>query len=523
MRHLLTTRISRVILLLAILCFTLPALAQEVTPEVTPEVTVTVIPPTEIPTETATATATETATETATIEVTPEVTDETTPEVTPEVTPEATDESTPEVTPEVTETVTPTVTPTGETTETPMPTEPPFSTLTLEGFAVLPADTFADGPPAGAFIDPNAPLNGRTIPFASQPVQGVSAIIAAGNGNYFVLSDNGFGARQNSFDYLLRFYEVSIDFTAHTVQVIRFVQLSDPNDLIPFPIVNEGTAERLLTGADFDPESFRLAPDGTFWFGEEFGPFLLHTDAEGRLIDAPFAAQYPPELATLSRGLTTIQSPDNPELASLADDRTRFSAANLPRSRGFEGLALSADGTKLYTLLESALFGANEPTRLLIQEFDLATKSFTDNYWFYQLSSPFHSVGELTAINTAEFLVVERDDHQGQDAAFKRIYRINLTNVRNNDQRTLVKTLVADLLAIHDATGLTAPQVGAIGYGPVFKFPFQTVESVYIVDSNTLLIANDNNFPTGSGRRPGQSDDTEFILVGLTENLSVGH
>ena len=48
-------------------------------------------------------------------------------------------------------------------------------------------------------------------------------------------------------------------------------------------IVNEGTRDRLLTGGDFDIESVRQDRRGDLWFGEEFGPYLLHTDRHGRL------------------------------------------------------------------------------------------------------------------------------------------------------------------------------------------------------------------------------------------------
>ena len=45
----------------------------------------------------------------------------------------------------------------------------------------------------------------------------------------------------------------------------------------------------MLTGADFDIESLRVAPDGTLWIGDEFGPFLLHFDARpAALLHAPF-------------------------------------------------------------------------------------------------------------------------------------------------------------------------------------------------------------------------------------------
>ena len=73
---------------------------------------------------------------------------------------------------------------------------------TLEAFASLPADTFAPGPTSGRFI---TPANGRVPPFVGkQPVQGVSSVLQASGGDYWVMSDNGFGAKNNSPDYVLR-------------------------------------------------------------------------------------------------------------------------------------------------------------------------------------------------------------------------------------------------------------------------------------------------------------------------------
>ena len=89
---------------------------------------------------------------------------------------------------------------------------------------------------------------------------------------------------------------------------------------------------RLLTGADFDIESFRQAKDGTFWFGDEFGPFLIHTDATGKCARG----------ADPAAGREVAAEPVPP-----AGERPTCRA-----SKGFEGMALSRDGTKLYPLLE---------------------------------------------------------------------------------------------------------------------------------------------------------------------------
>lgn len=170
--------------------------------------------------------------------------------------------------------------------------------VTLEGFAVLPADTFAEGPPSGADSGEGEPIsaNGRTGPFDGQPVQGFSGVQFApdGNGAFWFLSDNGFGAQDNSADYLLRIYQVDPDFAGiengdGTIEIEGFVQLTDPNNVIPFEIVNQDTEERLLTGADFDIESFVIDNSGDIWIGDEFGPYLLHFNSEGELLEAPIA------------------------------------------------------------------------------------------------------------------------------------------------------------------------------------------------------------------------------------------
>ncbi|WP_427159585.1 phytase [Aliinostoc sp. HNIBRCY26] len=175
--------------------------------------------------------------------------------------------------------------------------------LTLKGFAVLPADSFAEGPPSGNFITGNT--NGRPIPFASQPIQGFSAVQVADDNSYWFLSDNGFGSKANSADYLLRIHRLDPSFQGtengdKSVNVLSFIQLSDPDQKIPFQIVNENTSDRLLTGADFDIESLTIAADGTLWVGDEFGPYLLHFDATGKLLDAPIPTPNITNLKTLT-------------------------------------------------------------------------------------------------------------------------------------------------------------------------------------------------------------------------------
>jgi len=703
----------------------------------------------------------------------------------------------------------------------------PSHQAVLVGRAVLPANTFAPGATSGQYIG-EGPINGVYPPFVEkQPVQGFSAIIGKGNGSFYAMSDNGFGSKENSRDYNLRVYTIKPEFKtasggSGTIQVESFFELKDPADLIPFPIVNEWIAERILTGADFDIESMQIAPDGTFWFGDEFGPFLIHTDANGTLLDLPIPlpdfkegiikspqnsmnedylgimnaikadvispdykllddgknstgiqdrmkagissdvinvdslkrAGYlvipytindkedmrqiialgvdgiitdrpdlllevlaeegvdpdgfdvqghrgcrglrpenslPAFKRAMELGVTTLEldtgvtrdgvvvishnsmvssktsrrvdgmsyeqedevlikdltfthlqsqficdknpdqtrfpdqtapgnpldyrmpslqevidlansmdpnvcfnietkifpyAPDEtvdpetfvravlnvirangiedrtviqsfdfrmlrivheiaPEIETVAlfgdfDDGTNLIPAEngkspflaglefsyriidtpkIPRSRGFEGMALSVDGSKLYPMLEGALITDQDQNRRIIYEFDLHNGSYTGNQFYYKVDDPDHAIGDLTAINEHEFLVIERDGSQGNLKGFKKIFKIDLNNL--DGAGFVDKVEVVDLLDLRDPESISLPaDAGDIGLGNPFYFPFVCIEDVIIIDQWTLGVLDDNNYPFSTGRNPNKPDNNEFILITLRESLN---
>ena len=49
----------------------------------------------------------------------------------------------------------------------------------------------------------------------------------------------------------------------------------------------------------------------------------------------------------------------------------------------------------------------------------------------------------------------------------------------------------------------------------LFTFPFWTIEGLVVVNSTTLAIVNDNNYPLGPARpaHGAEADDNEFILL----------
>lgn len=377
--------------------------------------------------------------------------------------------------------------------------------MELRGFAELPADTFAGRPPSGQYDE-----NGNLLPeprFEAQPVQGFSGVQFADQDSYWFLSDNGFGTKLNSQDYLLRLYRVDSNFRGEdggdgSVNVIDFIQFSDPDNKAPFSIKNEDTSDRLLTGFDFDVESFVIAADGTFWVGEEFGPFLLHFDATGKLLEAP--------IPTPNNGTNPsedfVRSPQNPAILDQPEQ------ANLARSNGYEGLAINPDKTKLYALLEGTVAGDPEDA-LRIYEFDLASKQFTGIKGLYRKESPDHPIGDFTVINENEYLVIERDNFSGDAAEFKKIFKIDLSKQDANGYVT--KEEVVDLLNISDPQDLNRDS------STNFRFPFITIEDVLVIDKDTILVANDNNYPGTGGRSATESDQNEILLLDLDKPLNL--
>ncbi|OBQ36311.1 MAG: hypothetical protein AN485_11700 [Anabaena sp. MDT14b] len=376
-------------------------------------------------------------------------------------------------------------------------------TTTLTGFAGFPAATFSssffwDTFKSGGQI--TGVTNGVTVPFTTlgQPLGGFSGIQVGNNNTFWFQPDNGYGQKTNSADFLLRLYQVDPSLKGAepgadgSVQFLNYIQFRDPDQKITnFTLVNN-TGERNLTGADFDIESFVFDKDGTIWVGDEFGPYLLHFDATGKLLEAPIA-------------VPNVFAPQNP-------------GGNPPNlgARGLESTAINTSKTKLITALEGPVTGDSTTNDILrVYEFNLASKTFGTQYKYkLEKTSNSQSINDLTAINDNEYLVIEKDRLTGAAAEFKKIYKINLTQVDANG--FLIKQEVANLLDIQDPNDLN-------GDGSTsFKLPFQNVEAFTIVDKNTILVTNDNDFPFVAGSRtPGEVDGTEVALLKLDTPLNI--
>ena len=420
---------------------------------------------------------------------------------------------------------------------------------TLAGHALLPAQSFVPAPkdaPAdlqtsGKFTTAqrteqigsieglsNGRPTGVSLPFKGQPLQGHSGIKHMADGTFWVLTDNGAGAKANSPDFMLYLNHYKVDFKSGKFQRLKTVFLHDHDKKVPFRIVHEGTKQRYLTGSDFDPESFQFA-GGALWIGEEFGPYLIKADLNGKVLGV-FETQVDGK---------PVRSPDYPGTVAPGAPDAKMAAFQIKRSKGFEGMAASRDGSKLYALLEGPVW--NEEARayeavdggkqfLRVLEFDVKAEQWTGRHWKYVLEGNSHAIGDFNMIDDTTGLIIERDNGEGtadkacpqgekrkdcfsDTAKFKRIYKVELTEANAGSE--LRKVAYIDLMNIQDPNRVAKKPLNA----GMFTFPFFTIENVDVVDASHIVVGNDNNLPFSSSRDPNRADDNELVLLEVGDFL----
>jgi hypothetical protein len=355
---------------------------------------------------------------------------------------------------------------------------------------------------------------GLSLPFRGQPVQGISGIAAAGDGDWWTLSDNGFGTRRNSADAMLMLHRLRIDFARGTVRRVQTLFLRDPGGVLGYRITHEGTRERFLTGADLDPESVVADADG-FWIGDEFGPYLLRFDRQGVL------------RAWLETRLdgAPLRSPDH-HAPDPADRRTA------QRSGGFESLAAEPAGGRLWALLEKPLLDAQgrpEGAFLRMLAFDPRRGAWTGETRRVPLAAAATSVGDLAFDAGGGAWILERDGGEGDPglgcaagaavggcfanpARHRRLVRLRIGAA---DAAEALREREHDLLDLADPRGIARQRGDSALPAGRFGMPFATPEGLVALDDGRMLLVNDNNLPFSAGRFLRRADDTEFVLLRL--------
>lgn len=262
-----------------------------------------------------------------------------------------------------------------------------------------------------------------------------------------------------------------------------------------------------------DAEGLVAMPDGSFWVSDEYGPHIIHFDANGKEID---------------------------RINAFAQDNRRVGGYILPAefgkrrpNRGMEGLTITPDGKTLVGIMQSTLSNpagaANKSNLTRIVTINLETKKVSQ-YLYQQgdaaenISGQEFSNSAIVALSATSFLVLERDGafYRDNPKAIKRVYKIDLRS--GTDLESLKD---ANQLKQDDTLGLTLANqtleqiivangadqafkkgwevLANAGIKPVsktqvldmvkeVKYPHDKMEGLWLINNSTLGVMNDDDF-----------------------------
>ena len=233
-----------------------------------------------------------------------------------------------------------------------------------------------------------------------------------------------------------------------------------------------------------DSEGLVLASDGGFWVSDEYGPYIYHFSAAGRMTQAIM----PPEAYIPHRNGSVSFSADSPPIYNL--NETIIPANTVTgrdNNQGLEGLTASADGKTLYALLQSALDqegGPNNPDRLQARllEYDISNPLLPQYKAEYVVTLPLYTdptakaskatkvaaQSEIHSLGNGQFLVLSRDSNAGHgQASSTSVYRhADIFDISTASGATDIKSATNDGVngSIASATGVLDAGVKAAEY-----------------------------------------------------------
>jgi len=187
---------------------------------------------------------------------------------------------------------------------------------------------------------------------------------------------------------------------------------------------NNGTGGHRVS---IDSEGLVLNPDGSFYVSDEYGPYVYHFSAAGKMLSAirPPNAYIPLRNGTES---FSAASPPvyNPDEVITPEDPTQGRANN----QGLEGLTASPDGKHIYALMQSALDqegGLKKKDRRYIRLLQYSASAFSSSSPVpeaeYVVPLPLYNTdsvaaqSELHFLTPTQFFVLARDSNAGHGAA----------------------------------------------------------------------------------------------------------
>ncbi|PXW13669.1 hypothetical protein C8D70_10874 [Chryseobacterium sp. CBTAP 102] len=322
-------------------------------------------------------------------------------------------------------------------------------------------------------------------------------------GEFYVITDRGPNTDfQNGKKFLapnftptIMHFKINAD---GNIEVIKYIKLKNPYGQpitgLPNPVGMGSTGEIAydasgnILGTDkygLDSESIVAAADGTFWVSDEYGPHIVHYNADGMEMEriSPIGVDTGP------RKLPAV----------LAKRRA---------NRGMEGLCITPDGRTLVGTIQSMMLVpskalATNTTLTRIVTFDIITGQ-TRQFLYRQDGGASDSVCDITALSNNEFLVIERDGNFGSQGGIKKVYRINLSNASdvNGADINAVDGMKINGKSLEQCSW---DEISNAGIKPVTKtlavdlvaklgYEHDKFEGIVYLGNNKLAVFNDDDF-----------------------------
>lgn len=268
---------------------------------------------------------------------------------------------------------------------------------------------------------------------------------------------------------------------------------------IPVCIKNNVVRQINYDDLGFDTEGLVVMQDGSFWLSDEYGPFVIHFDKNGVMIDSKIG----PFHAIKNQAGSILKLP-------------KVIAKRRPNA-GMEGITAIRNDSVLVGIIQKPLHNYTNPTttyKNTILSFARLTRIVMLNIYTgetkqfaYMQQKTGMANGELKALTDSTFLVIEQNKFNALKSknAIKRIYKItipynatDLSDNRDSETGLLFEGKTPEELTYNELQKHIIPVKKELVLDIVDEYPgfhHEKVEGlVYNKNRNTLVFINDNDF-----------------------------
>lgn len=394
-------------------------------------------------------------------------------------------------------------------------------------------------------------------------------------GEFYCLSDNGYGSPANSADYALNLVRMRIqkpftfrhgesEFERYTATTnLETIVIADPNSYIkwengadiqvaykiPDATWTDYKAKRVLTGRDFDTEGLAVVNRKCAILGDELMPALLAFDPSTGFVTSNFVRTpdlFPNGTLNRNRFLSTRGDKVHCDVAVLqanADNCNIVASAVVNASSyrrhdssgGYEGFALLADNT-IAAFLEKNTGDTSLTAEPGVRVYQVdpgdctpgKPPSFTKFFGYYPFETNADAIADVSAIpgSSTKVVVIERNGYPGGyflPAGVMPANKVCVVDLTDVDANMVMRNKKC-VLNYHDID-----DPWDVDKNGIFKYAQTQVtnEQLIVVDDYCVIAGTDTNFPFTNNFNLNVSQvpdwqfitDTRFMVVCFLEPI----